>query len=145
MPSARHTADINAPCEAVMAVIVDFDAYTRFLPTIEDCDVVRADDNEWDVRFTIRVVKRLRYTLRIRQISPLQVRWSLLEGAFKVNEGGWDLESIDGGARTRAAYFIDLQVGMFVPSSIMRTLVDRSLPDTIACFKQEAERRTATN
>ena len=145
MPSARHTADINASCEVVMAVITDFDAYTRFLPTIEDCDVVRTSDNEWDVRFTIRVVKRLRYTLRLRQVSPLQIRWHLIEGAFKVNEGGWDLESIDEGTRTRAVYFIDLQVGMFVPSSIMRTLVDRSLPDTIGCFKQEAERRAATS
>ena len=145
MPSARYQAEIDATPDTVMAVITDFDSYASFLPAIEECRIVRTGEAEWDVRFTIRVVKRLRYILRLQRTAPLQIRWHLLEGAFKVNSGGWDLKPLDGGKRTHASYFIDLQVGMFVPSSIMRTAVERSLPDTISCFKNEAERRVATS
>lgn len=145
MPSAKYETEIGVSPEVVMSVITDFDSYAHFLPEIEVCEVVRAGEDEWDVRFTVKVVKRLRYTLKLTKMSPLQVRWTLVKGAFKSNDGGWDLTPLADGAGTRASYFIDLQIGMFVPSSIMRTMVERSLPDTISRFKQEAERRAATN
>ena len=144
MPSTRHEAEIEAPLADVMAVILDFNAYPRFLPEIEQCEIARSADDEWDVKFTVKVVKRLRYTLRIQRTSPTQVRWKMLEGVFKSNDGGWDLTELDGGTRTHAVYFIDLQVGMFVPSSIMRSLVERSLPETVDRFKAEAEARLST-
>ena len=143
MPKAHHEADIDVAPEGVMAVILDFEAYSKFLPEIVKCEVVGTDDQQWDVRFTVKVIKRLEYTLRLRQVSPTQVRWNMLDGPFKSNDGGWDLESIDGGDRTHASYFIDLQVGMFVPSSILRALVERTLPETVHRFKQEAEARKA--
>ena len=141
MPSARHQADIDAKPADVMAVILDFESYPKFLPEIERCEVVRSAPGEWDVRFTVKVVKRLNYTLRIERVSETQMRWHMIDGVFKSNDGGWDLTPVDDGQRTQALYHIDLQVGMFVPSSIMRSLVDRSLPDTVKRFKAEAELR----
>jgi len=145
VPSARHEVDIEVAPSVLMSVITDFDRYPDFLPEIEACNVVRSSDDEWDVAFAIKVVKRIRYTLRLRKTSPLQVRWELVEGAFKVNSGGWDLIPTPDGERTRAIYFIDVQVGMFVPGSIMRSLVGRTLPDTVRRFKEEAERVAATS
>jgi ribosome-associated toxin RatA of RatAB toxin-antitoxin module len=63
----------------------------------------------------------------------------MLEGSFKSNEGGWTLEPIDGGRRTRATYEVDLDVGMFVPGSVMKTIVEQDLPRTLAAFKGRAE------
>jgi ribosome-associated toxin RatA of RatAB toxin-antitoxin module len=145
VPSARYQAEIDASPDVVMSVITDFDSYTRFLPEIEACEIVRSGEDEWDVRFTVRIVKRLRYVLRLKQSGPLKIRWHLLEGAFKVNSGGWDLSSLADGTRTHVNYFIDLQVGIFVPSSIMRNAIGRSLPDTVGRFKAESERRSPTS
>lgn len=144
MPSARHEVDINVTAEQMMSVISDFESYPRFLPEMDSCDVLSSGDGQWDVRFTVKVVKRIRYTLRLKRLDEFRVRWSLVEGAFKVNNGGWDLTPSEDGSSIHAAYFIDLQVGMFVPGSIMRTLVERTLPDTVTRFKAEAERRAAT-
>jgi ribosome-associated toxin RatA of RatAB toxin-antitoxin module len=141
VPSARHEAEIDVPPESVMALVLDFRSYCEFLPEIVQCEVVGSRDDEWDVSFTVKVVKRIRYTLRVRKHSPTQIRWHMLEGPFKSNDGGWDLCGLDEGTRTHATYFIDLQVGMFVPSSIMRSLVERTLPETVHRFKQEAEGR----
>ena len=125
-------------------MVTDFGSYSDFLPEIESCEVLRQDGKQWDVAFTVKIVKRFRYTLRLSQTNENQIRWHMTDGAFKSNDGGWDIEPLDGGSRTRATYFIDLQVGMFVPSSLMRNAVNRSLPDTVMRFKAEVERRFPT-
>ncbi|MBM4392505.1 MAG: SRPBCC family protein [Deltaproteobacteria bacterium] len=142
MPAARQSIDIDVSPDKVMSVITDFAAYPRFVPEMLESTVLRREAAAWVVKFAVRVVRRIDYTLRLEQVSPTQLRWSLVEGTFRANNGGWDLAPLDGGARrTRADYFIDLDVGMFVPGSVMKTLVEKSLPATLAAFKGEAERR----
>lgn len=143
MPAQVQSIEIDAAPGRVMSVITDFTAYPEFLPEMQAVEVLRTAPAEWEVRFTVRVIRELTYALRLRQPSPERLDWTLIEGAFKANDGGWELEPLDGGARTRATYRIDLQVGMFVPGNIVRSLTQRSLPDTLARFKAEAERRAA--
>lgn len=141
MPAATSSVDVDVSPEALMAVVTDFSAYPRFLPEMEEATVLRRDGDVWVVRFAVRVVRRLEYTLRLEKQSPTVLRWSLVEGVFKANNGGWDLSPLEGGAKTHAEYHIDLDVGMFVPGSVMKTLVHSSLPATMAAFKKEAEAR----
>ena len=124
-----------------MSVITDFDAYPQFLPEMDAAEVLREADDEWDVRFSVRIVRSFSYTLRLKKTSSTQLEWTLLDGAFKVNKGGWSLTAMGEGGQTDAVYTIDLQLGMFVPGNILRSLVERSLPDTVSRFKAEAERR----
>lgn len=140
MPAAQRTVEIDAPLDTVFALITDFAAYPRFLPAMEEATVLRSRPGEWEVAFSVRVVRTLRYTLRLVSRAPTELSWTLVEGAFRSNEGAWTLEAL-GPARTRATYRIDMSVGLYVPGNIMRSLVDISLPDTLARFKAEAERR----
>ena len=140
MPSAVQNIDIQAPPQAVMAVITDFARYPEFIPEMEDARVLLAEPGVWEVRFTVRVIRKLSYTLRLVQTGPLNLQWSLLEGVFRSNDGSWSLvEGADGG--TSATYRIDVQIGMFVPGNIVHSLVERGLPQTLQQFKAEAERR----
>jgi len=141
VPAAQRTIEIDAPPEVVMRVITDFGAYASFLSETESTEIMHATKKEWEVKFTIKVIRRLEYTLRLVLEGPLRLRWSLIEGVFQNNDGGWTLQSLDDGARTLAQYEIDLQVGMFVPGNIVHSLVQRTLPDTLQRFKAEAERR----
>lgn len=143
MPAQVQQIDIDASPDRVMSVITDFPNYPEFLPEMQSVDVLRATPGEWEVRFTVSVIRELTYAIRLVQTSPHSLEWSLIEGAFKANDGGWELTSLDDGARTRATYRIDLQVGMFVPGNIVRSLTQRSLPETLGRFKAEAERRAA--
>ena len=141
MPSARRQVDIDASPDILMDVIRDFTSYPTFLPEMEQARILSSEESAWEVFFCVRVIRRLEYTLRLVQEGPLDLRWSLVEGAFTRNDGSWKLEPLDGGKRTRATYSIELQVGMFVPGNIVRSLVQRTLPATLDLFKQEAERR----
>lgn len=140
MPSARQSITIQAPPASVMAVITDFAAYPDFLPEIRTAEVLLAEPGAWEVRFTIEVIRRLSYTLRLVQDTPLTLSWTLLEGVFRANDGGWTLTEQPDDA-TKADYRIDVRLGMFVPGNIVHSLVDRGLPQTLQRFKDEAERR----
>lgn len=141
MPAARQSIEMDVAPAALMAVITDFPAYPRFLPEMLEATVLRREGDVWVVRFAVRVVRRLEYTLRLHKESDTRLRWTLVEGAFKGNDGGWDLTPLGDGSRTRADYFIDLEIGMFVPGSVLKTLIETSLPATLAAFKKEVEAR----
>lgn len=141
MPAALSTIDVAVPPDRFMALLTDFASYPTFLPEMAGVELLRSRPAEWEVRFTLRLIRPLVYTLRLTQPDEHTLRWTLVEGAFHSNDGGWKLEPIEGGRCTRATYAIDLQVGMYVPGNIVRSLVDRSLPDTLERFKAEAERR----
>lgn len=146
MPATQRSIDIDVPPSAVMAVICDFASYPRFLPDTEEATVLRTEPaGRWTVRFAVRIIRRIEYTLLLeRHEGPgatQRLTWSLVEGAFKANNGGWVLEPLDGGTRTRATYTLDLDIGMFVPGSVLKTLLEHNLPATLEAFKARAEGR----
>jgi ribosome-associated toxin RatA of RatAB toxin-antitoxin module len=141
MPAAHRSIVARVPPERFMAVVTDFAAYPRFLPEMEEANVLRHEGDVWVVKFAVRVVRRLEYTLRLEKLSPTRLRWSLVEGMFKANNGGWELKPAADGAHTEANYEIALEIGMFVPGSVLKTLVESSLPATLEAFRREAEAR----
>jgi ribosome-associated toxin RatA of RatAB toxin-antitoxin module len=141
MPTAQRTIDIDVTPEQLMGVLVDFPNYPRFLADMEEAVVLRseADGAVLTVKFSVRIIRRLSYTLRLERDGVRSLRWTLVEGAFRSNNGGWDLEPIAGGTRTRATYMLDVDPGMFVPGSVTKTLLEHNLPATLSAFKARAE------
>lgn len=141
MPTARRSIDVDVPPAELMRVITDFAGYPRFLTDMEEATVLRSEPGDWTVKFAVRIIRRIEYTLRLRQLSETRLRWSLVEGAFKSNDGGWELDALDGGTRTRATYELSIDLGMFVPGSVLKTLLEHNLPATLEAFKKRAEKR----
>jgi ribosome-associated toxin RatA of RatAB toxin-antitoxin module len=140
MPTARRSIVIDVPPSTLMGVITDFAQYPRFVPDMEEATVLRADGNQWTVKFAVRIIRKVEYTLQLVRVDDLHLRWSLVEGAFKSNNGGWDLVPLDDG-RTSATYTLELDLGMFVPGSVLKTLLEHNLPATLEAFKARAEGR----
>lgn len=142
MALVTRTVEIDVPPARVMTVLCDYAAYPRFLPDMEEATVLRAEESRWTVRFAVRIIRRLEYTLLLTREGDRRLAWSLVEGVFRANSGAWELEPLDGGTRTRATYALDLDIGMFVPGSVRKTLLEQNLPDTLAAFKARAEAGT---
>lgn len=141
MAAATHSVEIDAPPEAVYAVITDFARYPNFVPNQSSATVLSTDGHHWQVEFELSVAKRLRYVLDLVGTPDEAVRWSLVSGdMMKEMNGGWRLEALPDG-RTRAHYEIDVALKGFVPRSISKALIERTLPANLAAFKSEAERR----
>lgn len=145
MPRAEQAIDIAASPPQVLATLTDFAAYPTFLPEIRSATILHQAlpplSPAWDVRFLLQMIRPLSYTLRLTCPDPLHLEWTLLEGAFRANDGGWSLAPLADGTATRATYRIELQLGLYVPGNILHSLVDTGLPQTLARFKAEAERR----
>ncbi len=141
MAHATESIEINCPPQQLMSVITDFGRYPEFLSEIVDARILSEEPGVWEVAFALQIVRRLEYTLRLERTTPLKIQWCLVEGIFRVNTGSWTLESLDGGSRTLAVYEVETQVGMYVPRSLMKTLVSRGLPDMLGRFKTRAESR----
>ena len=90
------------------------------------------------VEFRLNLIKRITYTLRLVGDPSNGIRWTLANGPFKVNNGGWVLREISPG-RTHATYEIEVAVGAFVPGAIANKLVGKTLPATLRAFKGRAE------
>lgn len=139
MPSATREIEIDVTPEELMGVITDFESYPEFIPEMVSARVVRQHGDTWEVAFGIHVVRRLDYTLKLIRVSPTRIEWKLVSGVFKSNEGSWNLVALEGGTRTHAEYSVDIQVGMFLPGSLVRSLVGKTLPAMLAKFKDRAE------
>jgi len=139
MPSASRTIEVDVSPDAFFSVITDFEAYPDFIPEMVSAKILRQTGDIWEVAFGIHVVRRLDYTLRLVKASPTRVEWSLVSGVFRSNTGSWQLTALSDGQRTKAEYTVDIQVGMFLPGSLVRSLVGKSLPSMLTKFKARAE------
>lgn len=143
MPSASRQIEIDVTPDELMAVITDFESYPEFIPEMVSARIVRHNGDTWEVAFGIHVVRRLDYTLKLVKVSPTRIEWKLVTGVFKSNEGSWNLVGLNEGTRTHAEYTVDIQVGMFLPGSLVRSLVGKSLPAMLEKFKERAEAVTS--
>jgi ribosome-associated toxin RatA of RatAB toxin-antitoxin module len=139
MPGATRAVVINTPVEKVFAVIKDYESYPEFLPEVKSTRISNRQGNEVDVHYEVDVLKKIRYTLRLKEEPPHRISWTFVEGdVMRDNRGHWLLEDL-GGGKTRATYNIEMKLGPLVPKSIVNVLVDSSLPKMLEAFKKRAE------
>lgn len=141
MPQTTSSIEISATPQQVMDVLVDHASYPDFLPHIRAVAVTEVGPGDWRVAYTTRVIRDLHYTLRLVQEGSRSLAWSLVEeGVFLHNSGAWTLTPLPDG-RTRAEHTLDVHLAVFLPQNIARSLVERALPETLARFRDEVERR----
>lgn len=138
MPGASQSIEILAPRDVVYGVIVDYDRYPEFVPRLKGIRIKGREPNVALVEMHVEMMKDITYTLRIVENAPGGIRWSLVEGPMKTNNGGWSLEDL-GSGRTRATYNIDMDIGFFVPKAMVDKMVSQSLPANLAAFKKRSE------
>lgn len=138
MAGAEQSIYVGVRPEALFSVITDYESYPQFLSDMEAAKVISREGPVVEVEFTLNLIKRIRYTLRLTEEPPNRVSWTLVDGMFKRNDGSWKLaEQPDG--RTKATYRIDVGVGVFLPGAIVHRLVGQTLPATLESFRDRAE------
>jgi ribosome-associated toxin RatA of RatAB toxin-antitoxin module len=141
MPGATRSIVINAPPDKCFDVITDYERYPEFLPEVKKTRTLNRRGNECDVQYEAEVVKRIKYTVHLKEERPTRVSWTYIDGDFmRDNTGGWVLEDL-GDGKTKATYTVEITLGPLVPKSIINALVDTSLPKLLENFKKRIESR----
>jgi len=139
MPGASRTEILNCSKEQLRKAILDYEAYPDNIDGMETATIIAEKDNAKDVKFTVNIIKRFEYILRIVDDGD-HIHWSMVEGdLFKTNNGEWNLVSQDDG-KVEADYRLDLEFKMFVPGMVTKKLAGSNLPSMFKQFEKWAQR-----
>ena len=140
MAGATRSIVINAPMEKIWKVITDYERYPEFLTEVKKTRTANRKGNEVDVHYEAEVVKTIKYTLHFKEEPPSKLTWSFIEGDYmKNNRGGWTLEDV-GNGQVKATYNIEVELGSFVPKTLVNGLVEGQLPKVLEAFKKQSEK-----
>jgi hypothetical protein len=132
----KAVGPVDAPTQAVSAVIDDFQNYPKFMPSVTECRLIRKESDSivGYQRLSPKVCADRDYTLRVWKESwrapdglVFMSHWSPAnelgppetKGVVRVKlcQGKWLLEP-EGVTKTRATYSIYTDTGGFIPSLI---------------------------
>ena len=143
----RASIEIAAPPAEVWTVLTDCAAVPRLMVNVHSCRILDRDSaGRWDVREQITnasLLPAVRTVLRSDYDSPRSIRFHRIDGDFRVLEGAWLLEPLDGGARTRVTYESRMTAPFAVPNFVVRAVLRRDLPHTLINLRTACEARRA--
>jgi coenzyme Q-binding protein COQ10 len=139
MAKVSQTIEIEASPKECYAVISDYESYPEFLKDLKDVTIEKQSGQNAEVTFTIEVIKRISYTLKMHGKPPAHLSWSFIKGEIiKDNKGEWVLEELDDGC-TKATYNVEVSFGLLVPGAVAKALTSSNLPAMLQSFKKRIE------
>ncbi|MBX7148014.1 SRPBCC family protein [bacterium] len=140
MAQVQEKIEINASPKACFDVITDYESYTEFCKETKDVKLGKKSGSSQEVTFTVELMKKVTYTLKMTGKSPSSIKWSFVDGddIIKKNQGEWILEEVKKGV-TKATYVVDIELGIPVPGLIQKKLISSSLPGMLKSFKKRIE------
>lgn len=130
----KATGQIDAPTQAVHAVIDDFENYPNFMPYTKECRMIKRESNALVgyQRISPKICADRDYTLRVwnkswpaaggmvylsrwepaNELGPAEKKGIV---RVKICDGGWLLEP-DGAIKTRATYSVYTDTGGAIPA-----------------------------
>lgn len=129
MAEVSHVETFNCTPEEFFNILKDYESYPKFLKEVKSCRILEDRGAEKIVEYKVSVVKDVMYLNKQLEKPNTEIRWKFMKGeVFKSMEGSWTLEAADGGAQTKATYFVKAEFGLFVPGMITKTLLSVNLP-----------------
>lgn len=139
---ASKEAVFNAPIEKVWAVVSNYESYPEFVDGVNEIKVLDRSNGGARVEYTINMIKKLKYILKMEEKAPNKLTWSFKSGdIFKVNSGSWELKDLGNGT-TGVVYNVEIEVKGFFPGAgmIVKTLTEVNLPNMLKAYEDRAKR-----
>lgn len=124
--TGSSTAEINAPLDEVWALVEDVPRAPDWQGGLQAMRVLEHDGEgraalcEVDSDAKVRTIKS---TVRFEYDEPIRLRWTQEKGELKSVDGSWELEDL-GDGRTRATYWLEVELGRMLGMVIRGPLVD---------------------
>jgi ribosome-associated toxin RatA of RatAB toxin-antitoxin module len=138
--SARMQMLVQAPVQAVWAVIVSCELAFRFVEGLQRCEVLEDSGDRALVHQVVDrgwLMPRLDFVFESLRQPWDQIGFRLVAGNLKALEGSWHFEETPAG--TLVDYEIRLRPQAPVPGFLVRRNIGRTMPDLLACVRGLAE------
>ena len=135
--------DIAASPAVVWRVITDPSRAAKMIVNMRSTKVLQQDPGgRWDVREQISkggILPGVRTVIRTDYAAPSQVRFHAVDGDIKQLDGEWRLSPLDGGTRTHVVYESRVTSPFPAPAPIVRSVLRKDMPRTLANLRDESE------
>ncbi|MEM8502455.1 MAG: SRPBCC family protein [Cyanobacteria bacterium P01_D01_bin.1] len=144
---------IDAPVDKAWEVLTDYDNFEKFLPNIENSELLESEDNRrvFEQMNVISVVPsvidiRSRVVIESTEIHPKKVDFQLVEGDLDTLQGIWQLDpvSVAGEEETEqvlVTHQVDIDPGSGSPRGLFFSTYRLVLEDSLIAAKAETEKR----
>jgi uncharacterized membrane protein len=125
--SGSASAEIDAPVEAVWAVVQDIEAAPEWQRGLDAMTVLERDEQGRAVQCETTTDTKLKvFTARVRftYASPSELHWTQERGDLRSMDGSWRLEDA-GGNRTLATYTLDGDPGVLMARFLKGALEEK--------------------
>lgn len=123
--NGSSSIEIEAPIEQVYAAAADIESTPRWQPEVKVSECIERDGNGNQVLVHMETdarVRRLDTDFRLSYEEPSRISWVQENGDLKSMEGSWEFEDL-GGDRTRAHYWLEVDLGRMLGMMIRGPLV----------------------
>lgn len=140
-------AVIRGTQEQVFDIVADCKRQPEFMPNFKACEIVTPDkplppNERWNenrlefgffpLKFKVAIVQHAKL------YAPHKLTWARVRGDIKVSEGYWRVVPLATGVNL-LVYDTLSDPGGVVPDAIQRSLIERTLPATVAAVRQRME------
>ena len=139
MAKASVTEQFDCTAEQFYNIVSDYEKYPEFLNDVKSAKTVSREGDHKIVDYEISVIKTFKYTLKMTEMKPTSVSWTMVSAdIFKDNVGSWQIRDLEGG-RCEATYSLDVKFTLFVPGMIEKKVVQHNLPGMMNAYKNRVK------
>lgn len=140
----RAVVDIDASPELVWKVMTDCATAGKLMTNLSSCKVLSGDQRRgWDVREHVTrrnlIFPGMRIVFRSDYEPVSRIRFRLVEGDLKIEQGEWRLQPLADGKGTRVFYDNRLAVDWPIPKSMMREALRKDTPKVLSNLRKTCE------
>jgi len=124
--SGSSTAEIEAPIDHVWTLVEDVESAPEWQGGLKSLRALKRDGDGRPVRCeteTDAKVRSVKSIVRFTYDGPAKLSWTQEKGDLKSVNGRWELEDL-GGERTRATYWIEVDLGRTLGMLVRGPIVD---------------------
>lgn len=140
----RGVIDIEASPQQVWTVMTDCATARKLMTNLIRCKVLSGDQARgWDIREHVTrrnlIFPGMRIVFRSDYEPYRRIRFALVEGDLKSQQGEWRLQPLRGGKATRVFYDNRLAVDWPVPKAMIREAMRRDTPKVLINLRRACE------
>ena len=139
MAKAERTEVFNIDINKFYSIIEDYSSYPDFVDGVSSIEILDKNETSARVKYSINLIKKFKYILKMKQKSPTHLSWKLESGdLFKLNTGSWTLEDL-GDGKTKVTYSLEVTFKGFAPKMVIDKLVSSNLPAMMNSYLERAK------
>ncbi len=139
---------IPAPREIVWKVFNDCSRVASYVPHLKSCEVIKKDPKgQWEIRRHVSkfspLLPKMVSEFKSQYTYPKKISFNKVGGNMDINQGFWQLDSIDGGKKTVLMYNAHVSSKSILPDKTVRKLMRKNTPKTMKAIRAEVMREMA--